>query len=183
MQNESISWAPPPRGGEEIEAFGPQLAPTISKPGPSLVKSPKGRFLIGIAAEWDASRGKGMPQMIILVVAPTKPRRSVNPDFDISYLRRRSEHNISRGERTMGREGRRRWNRQEGERRREFLGSFNNLASSFSDSYRRDYIPWINILTPIFVAGARATPRPTGKRNKLRAELLNHSRPRPYKRS
>lgn len=41
----------------------------------------------------------GMPQMIILVVAPTKPRRSVNPDFDISYLRRRSEHNISRGER------------------------------------------------------------------------------------
>lgn len=115
--------------------------------------------------------------------APTKPRRSVNPDFDISYLRRRSEHNISRGERTIGREGRRRWNRQEGERRREFLGSFNNLASSFSDSYRRDYIPWINILTPIFVAGARATPRPTGKRNKLRAELLNHSRPRPYKRS
>lgn len=40
-----------------------------------------------------------MPQMIIVVVASTKPQRSMDPDFDISYLRRRSEHNISRGER------------------------------------------------------------------------------------
>lgn len=83
----------------------------------------------------------------------------------------------------------------------EFLGSFNNLAPPFPRTrIEEDYIPWINILTrgPQWDPGRagrgrerkqegqreREAERGGGKKgNKLRAELLNHSRSRPYNRA
>lgn len=67
MSNFAACKMSPPPGRHLLEVekskpFEPQLAPTISGLGPSLVKSPKGRFLIGIAAKWDALRGKGVLQ-------------------------------------------------------------------------------------------------------------------------
>lgn len=130
-------------------------------------------------------------RMIIVDVAPTEPAiRESRLRYFIFTTTPASIafHRVTSG--TARREsGRRRDDRQAGRR---VLGSFNNLAPSFSDSYRGDYIPWINILTRSSWGPESRRAKEVEKkkkkkrkkeRNKLRTELLNHSRPRPYNRS
>lgn len=72
----------------------------------------------------------------MIIVAMTQMKSTVDPDFDISYLRRRGEYNFSSRLAT-----------RDAIPADEKTSFSNNLASSFSNSYRGDYILWINILT------------------------------------
>ena len=71
-----------------------------------------------------------------IIVAMVQVRLTVDPDLDISYLRRRGEYNFS--SRLAA------WDAIPADEKTSFS---NNLASSFSNSYRGDYILWINIST------------------------------------